>query len=400
MQTDGKLHANDNLEGRGHTCTFDSLNHNIMKNVKRTLRNLMAACAVVLLPLKPMAQNTKPTAAVLGIDSKGVIQDAEAVGYMVKLELEKADAYSMMDKYDVADLIKKNNIDVKNCFGKTCVVNAGKVLGVDKMVTGSVERFGEKIVISLKIIDVQTGSVEKQNAIEYLNLQPELQRMIGISVAKLVGKETDPAVVNLLVYYDAPISSPQTQAKLSGPRMGVSMAFGDAAEVMKAPESEGGFDMYPVNFQIGWQFEKQYISAGSFQALVEFIPTIGGLESGKFVPGFTFLNGFRVGKAGWEMAFGPNFRFVKKADGYFDANDNWHIQSEKNYSLPPGVSETRRLDSRGDSELATSLFIGFGRTFKSGYLNIPVNVYVIPRKEGTIGGFSFGFNIYKKPKSI
>jgi hypothetical protein len=31
-----------------------------------------------------------------------------------------------MDKYDMAELIKKNEIDVASCYGKSCVVAAGK----------------------------------------------------------------------------------------------------------------------------------------------------------------------------------------------------------------------------------------------------------------------------------
>ncbi|MFM9945863.1 MAG: hypothetical protein ACKVQB_11600 [Bacteroidia bacterium] len=365
--------------------------------------------AIVLLGASFSAKAQKPMAAVLGIDSKGVINNSEAVSYMVRLELEKTNVYSILDKYDMAEMVKKNEIDIATCYGKSCVVAAGKTLGMDKMITGSVERFAEKIIISLKVIDVKTEAVEKQSAIEFQNLQPELQRMIAVSVQKLVGITPDQNIVNLLVNYEAPIVSPQTQIKLNGPRMGSSMAFGDAAKVLKAPQSEGGFNMYPANFQIGWQFEKQYISAGDFQALVEFFPMIGGLESGKFIPSATFLNGFRMGKAGWEFAFGPSFRIITKADGYFEndkenVNDGlgdkkWHLQNEWETGTNPNPGITR-LDSRGYSSLSTSLFIGFGRTFKSGYLNIPVNIYVMPRKEGTIAGFSFGFNIYKKPKSI
>lgn len=243
------------------------------------------------------AQNeAKPLAAVLSIESKGVINNTESVSYMVRLELEKLNVYNIMDKYDMAELVKKNEIDIASCYGKSCVVAAGKNLGADKMITGSIERFGEKIVISLKVIDVKTETVEKHDATEYQNLQPELQHMITISVQKLLGIPTNIDMVNVLVNYEAPISSPQTQVKLSGPRMVASMAFGDAGKVLTAPKSQGGFEMYPANFQIGWQFEKQYISAGNFQALVEFIPMIGGLESGKFIPSFTFLNGFRMGK--------------------------------------------------------------------------------------------------------
>ena len=369
----------------------------------------MFICMLMTTTIGAYAQSQKkPTSAVLGIDSKGVIQDAEAVGFMVRLELEKTNAYNVMDKYDVAEAVKNNGIDLKTCFGKTCVVAAGKALNADKMVTGSVERFGEKIVISLKVIDVKSESVEKQDATEYLNLQPELQRMIAISVQNLMGIAPDQNVVNLLINYDAPIESPKTQLSLNGPRMGFSMATGDAATVLTAPESEGGYNMYPATFQFGWQKEWQYLSSGDFQALVEFIPMIGGLESGKFIPSMTFLNGFRMGKKGWEFAFGPSFRVVNKAQGFWGDGLNgtedrqWYLKDEWN-SLPNGSKENpyttiKRLDSRGILTLSTSLFFGVGKTFKSGYLNIPVNVYVLPRKEGTVVGASFGFNLYRKPK--
>ncbi len=380
-----------------------------MKTTKRSNRTWMLGIIFIGTSLFSTAQNqSKPVAAVLGIDSKGVIQDAESVGYMVRLEMEKVNVYNMMDKYDVADVVKKSNIDLKTCFGKSCVVAAGKALGVDKMITGSIERFGEKIIISLKVIDVKTEAVEKQDATEYLNLQPELQKMIEISVKKVLGLPLDQNIVNLLINYDVPIESPRTQINLNGPRMGGSMVFGDAAQIMAAKEGNGGFNMYPAMFQFGWQLEKQYLSAGNFQALVECVGLIGGLESGRVIPSVTFLNGFRFGKAGWEFGFGPSFRVVQKANGFYgDGKNNtvdgqWYLNNEwgklNTNGDPNPYPTTSRLDSRGFGALSASLILSAGRTFKSGYLNIPVNIYVSPRKEGTVVGFSFGFNISKKPK--
>ena len=43
-----------------------------------------------------------------------------------------------------------------------------------------------------------------------------------------------------------------------------------------------------------------------------------------------------------------------------------------------------------------NLIFAAGRTFRSGYLNVPVNVFVSPRKDGTVVGLSFGFNIQKR----
>ena len=383
--------------------------------MKNKIKNTVLAIVLTTTLGKANAQsNSKPLAAVLGIDSKGVIQESESVGYMVRLEMEKVNVYNVMDKYDVADVVKKNNIDVKTCFGKSCVIAAGKALGVDKMITGSVERFGEKIVISLKVIDVKTEAIEKQDATEYLNIQPELQKMISISVQKLMGIIPDQNMVNQLINYDAPIESPRTQVNLNGPRMGASFVNGDAARILTAPENKGGYDMYPVMFDFGWQKEWQYLSSGNFQALVEFIPMISGLESGKFIPSVTFMNGFRMGKGGWEFAFGPSFRIVKKASGFYDVNNTlgkganaWHLEEDWNENAflssntplgPNPYDIVNQMDCRGTATLSTSLIFGVGRTFKSGYLNIPVNLFVVPRKEGTTFGFSFGFNITRKPK--
>src|SRR4051812_31233272 len=100
---------------------------------KNKIKNAMLALALVAASHVNGQNTSKPVAAVLGIDTKGVIQESESVGYMVRLELEKANVYNIMDKYDVAEAVNKNEIDVKTCFGKSCVVAAGKALNADKM---------------------------------------------------------------------------------------------------------------------------------------------------------------------------------------------------------------------------------------------------------------------------
>jgi hypothetical protein len=384
-----------------------------MKNFTNKIIVLALGIIILWTPAIMNGQNRKSIAAVMGIDGQGMMQDAESITYTVKLELEKTKIYTIMDEYDVIEITKKAGIDVKKCYGKTSAVAAGKALGADKVITGSVRRFGEKIVISLKVIDVPTDAIEKESSKEYQNLEAELQRMIEISVQTLLGITPNANTVEILVAKDGPIIVAHPEVRLDGPRMGVSSALGDAGRVLSASKKDGGFDMFPANFVFGWQFEKQYLSSGNFSAIFEFIPAISGIESGKIIPSFTFLNGFRIGKSSWEIAFGPSFRVVKKAQSFQDADNilgggtnKWYLENEwssrypkPNSGVPSNPNEiTRHLDSRGSDFLSTSLFIGIGRTFKSGYLNIPVNFYVLPRKEGSIIGCSIGFNIYKKPK--
>lgn len=339
----------------------------------------------------------KESIAIISIDTKGLMYDNLTLASLVRLELEKTDVYEVKDKYDVANIVEENNINVNKCFGKTKQVEVGQILDTDKMLTGSAEKFGEKIIFILRLVDVKTESIEKTSVMEYLNQEDEIQHMVQISISKLLDLSIDPNIENLLVDYERPITSAKTRVKLNGPRMGATMTFGETAEIIQAPENIGGFDSYPIASMFGYQYEVQYLSAGDFQALIEFIGAINGLETGNVVPSLSFLNGFRFNKGGWEIGLGPTFRATQIANGFYDNNGNWFLENE----MPEGANYPieRRLDSRGEVELSTGLIIAVGKTFRSGYLNIPVNLYISPKKEGAVVGMSFGFNIAKNQKS-
>jgi hypothetical protein len=349
----------------------------------------------------------KNTAAVVGIDSKGIVNTPEEVTFLTRLELEKSGKFAVLDRYEVAETAKTHSIDPSSCFSKNCLVEFGRLLNVTKVISGNVERFGEKIVITLRLIDVASASIEKTEATEYLNL-PEIQKMIGISVRRLIGMEADPNMVKLLIDYDVPIESPKNTLRLNGPRMGFSATLGKAHDVLTGDNKQRGeFGMFPANFQFGWQQEIQYISAGNFQALIENLIMIGGVESGRFIPSFSPLMGFRFGK-GWEFGFGPNFRLVRKAEGFYDRDNllkrgagEWYLENEwrgdSAHKTNPYTIESR-IDSRGAIGISTGLVIAVGKTFRSGYLNIPVNLYFAPRKDGSTVGILCGFNIQKKSK--
>ncbi len=367
-----------------------------MNRKKLSLGLMMLSVLLFSTSLHLSAQNTpKQVIAVLNIDSKGLTYDASSMGNLVRIELDKTGIYSVLDKYEVAEVLSRNKIEMSTCFSKSCLVQTGKLLNAQKMLGGSIELLDEKIVITLKLIDVETGDIEKSNVTEYLNL-PEIQKMVRVSVMRIVGIEPDITMVNQLVDYDVPIQSPKNALRLNGPRMGFATTMGDVGKILTQNKNVGGFEMFPVNFEFGWQQEFQYISAGNFQALVENVFLISGLESGRVIPTYAALLGFRFGKKAWEFGFGPSFRLVQKANGYYDDNNKWNLVEDWNQSGTIPYEIINRLDSRGDVKLSTGLVIAVGRTFHSGYLNIPLNVYVAPGKDGTNFGATFGFNIQKK----
>jgi hypothetical protein len=88
---------------------------------------------------------------------------------------------------------------------------------------------------------------------------------------------------------------------------------------------------------------------------------------------------------------------ITTSNGYYDQNNQWQLESTwtkdpNNINTTNPYEIKQRMDSRGDYAINTGFVFAVGRTFKSGKLNIPVNVFFIPSKHGSRGGISVGFN--------
>ena len=378
---------------------------------KTTKRNLSITSFFLLLLmclsttiLWAQVQSPSGILAVMNMDvANASVFDERASGDLVRMEIVKSKQYEVLDKYDMSDILKKEGLS-QSCFGKTCLINAAKVLGVNKMLTGSIDQFGEKIVISLRLIDADAGHIEASNIIEFLNLPTDFPKMVEVSVKDLLGIENDPILLNYLVNNDKMMAGKVVNKQnLSGPRMGVAYITGFQGQRLQDPIDQGGFDAYPVLTQFGYQFETTYLGAGNFQALFETVFMVSGLEQGMFIPSVIIMNGFRENKLGLEVSFGPSFSLRRKTKGFYtkdtDGKLNWHMNREWNpetFGPRDNYKTIENLDSRGSVSIVPGWVWAAGKTFHSGRLNIPVNLFIAPRKEGWWIGTSLGFNIRTK----
>lgn len=354
------------------------------------------------------AQNnskTKPTLTILSIDIKGLNSDPQQMGNLVRTELEKLDTFEVMDRYDVAYMVESKKLSIGNCYGKMCLTEIGSVINSDKMLTGSVEQYPKSMIFTLRLIDVKTKSIEKTSVIEFLNLPEELQTMTSVSVKTMFNQPVDANLLSKLTKrngFDSETNNPkQDRLRLDGPRLGFVTYTGKISEILQQDKTVGGFEAFPLMFQFGYQFEKQYLNEGKIQALFEFIPLITGVDQGYFIPSFTLLHGLRSNVNGWEFALGPTVNLTPTSNGYYDNENIWHRESDwtknpANENVQNPFIIKQRLDSRGDYALQSGFVIAFGRTFKSGKLNLPVNAYVIPHRDGFRIGASMGFNAKNK----
>ena len=369
-----------------------------------------------------------PSIAVANPNVDGLYATPDMCAKMIRLELSKLNKYSVYDVFDMQEVYDENE-SYKTCLSKTCLVEFGNKLGVEYMITGSYDLLGNKIAISLKMIDVKNNQVYKSGLKEFTNQEKELQRMTEVLLKEMLDIPAGKELVEQL-RFDNDIITKSNVGKVSnsGPRVGVGVMTGSFYEFANRSSSQGGLDIFPAVSMIGYQLEAQYVGTNNFSALAEFILNVSGLEQGQFLPTLSILNGFRFGDAGWEFAFGPGFTLSRTLRGNFDSDNNWESEnewnsywnSEFNYDGNSSVSYSQQvrdhennpinvtklagmedwMHSDGSVRLSTMFLMAFGRTFKAGALNIPVNIFYSSRKGGGIAGVNVGFNVTKSKTTI
>ena len=81
------------------------------------------------------------------------------------------------------------------------------------------------------------------------------------------------------------------------------------------------------------------------------------------------------------------------ARGYY-TGDKWNYLGTD--VAPENVKVVNRLDNRGTMEFRSSFVFAIGKSFRSGKMNIPLNLYIIPGRDGWRAGLAFGFNAKRR----
>lgn len=343
------------------------------------MKNLLFVIALALGAFSAKAQS-EPSVAVLDFDTRGY-NEVERYQIIQKLSLEMINmsGYEVMDNYDIEYISERDGKDFTGCFSRICLKEYGEQLDVDFILTGSMNLLGEKVSTTVRLFDVSEGKFIMSTNRNYVDVPKNDLLMAELALKDMLGVEVDPELVRRVTVandYDNILNNPFDRTLVAeGPRMGFGFVTGNNARILAKPLSEGGFNQQiPLSSQFGYQFEKAYITTGNWQALAEIVPMISGLESNRFIPNLTILNGLRSNNSGWEFAFGPTIDVSRTMNG--------------------------QLDSRGEISFSTALVFSVGKTVKSGEMNFPINAFLIPPKDGSSYrfGLSMGWNAAKKKR--
>ena len=134
-----------------------------------------------------------------GIDSSNLRALTEKLSY----ELLATDSFSVLERSEMAMILKEQEFQQTGCTDATCAVEVGQLLNVDEMVVGSVNKLGSLYTIMLRSLNVGTGEVVRSASVDCYDYQVEDLMISAMKHVSLLFAGVDKERVNKI----APLKS-------------------------------------------------------------------------------------------------------------------------------------------------------------------------------------------------
>ncbi|MBU0711628.1 SUMF1/EgtB/PvdO family nonheme iron enzyme [bacterium] len=123
--------------------------------------NKLKLIIVTLLFSKTLIPQQMTTLAVLDFEGLGVTEvEAKALTNRLRAILVKTGTYQVVERGKMDAILDEQGFQLSGCTSEECVVEVGQLLGVQKMLAGSISLVGKTYSVEMRIIDVELGRID------------------------------------------------------------------------------------------------------------------------------------------------------------------------------------------------------------------------------------------------
>ncbi len=98
--------------------------------------------------------------AVVDFDGKGISdKEASTLTDRFRLELFKTGVFTVAERELMNQVLDEQGFQLSGCASNECLVEVGKMIGVSNIIGGSVSKFGEIYSVSLRMVDIEKGTI-------------------------------------------------------------------------------------------------------------------------------------------------------------------------------------------------------------------------------------------------
>jgi TolB-like protein len=141
-------------------------------------------------------QQPKTLIAVLELEANNVPEpEARAIADRLRYHLARQDPFRVLERSRMETILEEVGFQVSGaCNTEECVIQIGKILGVRKMVAGSVSKVGEIYALQIRLVDIQTSSIDEQAIYDVRGIEEVLQEGTADVAEVLAGLGDSPQV--------------------------------------------------------------------------------------------------------------------------------------------------------------------------------------------------------------
>ena len=131
--------------------------------MKHTLLIITALMLVVL-----SISSAQTTIAVLDFEPQGIPQsEVRTLADRFRQELFNTGKYRVVERGKMEEILQEQGFQQTGCISNECVVEVGKMIGVQQMIGGSIGKVGSVFSVTVRIIDIETGEILKIISYDY-----------------------------------------------------------------------------------------------------------------------------------------------------------------------------------------------------------------------------------------
>jgi len=144
----------------------------------------------------------KTTAAVMDLEAKEGVSAgvAASLSDYLRVQLINTQKFDIVTRENMEEVLKEQKFQLSGCTSRECVVQVGQLLGVRRMFAGVITKIGATYVVTLKIIDVESGKIGKAETEECAKCEEDALLVSMRNIAnKIAGLPVQSGVVSQAV---------------------------------------------------------------------------------------------------------------------------------------------------------------------------------------------------------
>jgi len=157
---------------------------------------------LILISTLQFYSQTKTTLAVLDLDAKGLEKtQAEILTNRLRSHVVSLGIYEVVERQKMQEILDEQEFQLSGCTTDACAVEVGQLLGVQKMISGSIGAIGKVYTVELRLLDVETGKIERSATYDFQG-ELEILLMEGMhnALLKLLGLMDMPTATAVSIY--------------------------------------------------------------------------------------------------------------------------------------------------------------------------------------------------------